>query len=163
MGKILPVFLALIGLGGGVGAGMALRPAPQEVVAINPCGDVTAQHTVVPEPASSEPAVVDYVKMNNQFIIPVVNDGRVSALVVMSLSLEVTTGGQELIFSREPKIRDAFLQVLFDHANAGGFDGNFTNGRNMTVLRDALRETAIKILGPTVTDVLIMDVVRQDV
>ena len=81
----------------------------------------------------------------------------------MSLSVEVTSGGQELIYEREPKLRDAFLQVLFDHANAGGFDGTFTNGRNMTILRDSLKEIAVTTLGSVITDVLVIDVVRQDI
>ena len=86
-----------------------------------------------------------------------------TALVVISLSLEMTSGGPELVFRREPKLRDSFLQVLFDHANSGGFEGNFTTGRKMDLLRGALRESAIKTLGNTVTNVLIADIVRQDV
>ena len=79
------------------------------------------------------------------------------------MNLEVAVGGRELVYQREPKLRDAFLQVLFDHANAGGFDGVFTSGRNMALLRDALKETAQKTLGETLNDVLIVDFVRQDV
>lgn len=163
MRRLLPILLALIGLGAGAGAGLALRPAPDEHAEINPCGDVDSHAEKEPTPAADDPAAVrDYVKLNNQFVIPVVEDEMVYALVVLSLSLEVTTGGQELIYQREPKIRDAFLQVLFDHANSGGFDGAFTNGRNMTILRDALRESAKSTLGKVVTDVLIIDIVRQD-
>ena len=166
MGKILPVLLILIGLGGGVGAGLALRPDHSEVVEINPCGDVTADEhaTEVALPTTTAEAnLLDYVKMNNQFVIPVVDEAKVQALVVLSLSLEVAPGGQELIYEREPKLRDVFLQVLFDHANSGGFDGVFTNGRNMTILRDSLKKVAVQTLGPIVLDVLILDVVRQDV
>ena len=163
MGKILPILLALVGLGGGIGAGIALRPDPAEMVSINPCGDenasVVAMHEEVVE---KDLGVLDYVKLNNQFVIPVVQDAMVSSLVVMSISLEVSTGGQEIIYEREPKLRDAFLQVLFDHANSGGFNGTFTNGRNMTILRDALQKVAIQVLGNVVTEVLIVDLVRQD-
>ena len=163
MKLLLPIILALIGLGFGAGAGYFLRPPPEDHAEINPCGD-SADHTAeTAQPDPDDPAAArDYVKMNNQFVIPVVESERVAALVVLSLSLEVTAGGQELIYEREPKIRDAFLQVLFDHANSGGFDGAFTNGRTMTILRDALRESAISTLGPVVTDVLIIDIVRQD-
>jgi hypothetical protein len=51
---------------------------------------------------------------------------------------------------------------MFDHANAGGFMGTFTDGSNMILLREALGEVAQSILGPDVTDVLIVDIVRQD-
>ncbi len=163
MRLLLPIIIALIGLGAGAGAGLFLRPPPVDHAEINPCGDVDEHTEAASKPDPDDPSTVrDYVKLNNQFVIPVVEDKKVKALVVLSLSLEVTAGGQELIYEREPKIRDSFLQVLFDHANSGGFDGAFTNGRNMTILRDALRESAISTLGKVVTDVLIIDIVRQD-
>lgn len=104
----------------------------------------------------------EYVKMNNQFVIPVLEDGRVNSMVIVSLSLEVTTGSSEQVYSREPKLRDAFLQVLFDHANAGGFRGAFTDGSNLILLRKALLEKARSVIGEDVQDVLISDIARQD-
>ena len=89
-------------------------------------------------------------------------DGRVSSLVVVSLSLEVTPGQVERVYEMEPKLRDGLLQVLFDHANSGGFNGSFTDGANLVLLREALLETALRIFGKDVTDVLIVDIVRQD-
>lgn len=165
MGKILPVIIALIGLGGGIGTGIVMRPPPEEVsdaVALGDMDETSDQSSVADSEVEEAEKGFDYVKLNNQFVVPVVNDTRVTALVVLSLSLEVAPGGNELIYDREPRIRDAFLQILFDHANSGGFDGVFTNGRSMTILRDALKETAIKTIGPLVKDVLIVDVVRQD-
>ena len=106
--------------------------------------------------------VPDYVKLSNQFVVPVVEDGRVAAMVILSLTLEVPPGTSEAIYAREPKLRDAFLQVLFDHANAGGFRGSFTDGANLVVLRNALGEVARKIMAGAVMDVLIADIVRQD-
>ncbi len=166
MGKILPILMALAGLGGGIGAGIALRPAPESPT-------VTAEEACqadCPEPASAPPdsgetsdgADSDFVKMNNQFVVPVVSDEKVTALVVMSLSLELVPGGTQVFYQREPKLRDAFLQVLFDHANSGGFDGIFTEGRKMDNLRDALREIAHKVMGDSVKDVLVTDILRQD-
>ena len=169
MGKLIPIILALVGLGGGIGAGMALRPPPDETALENPCGDMedpnapTAEDDDTGDDAeAAEEAAFDYVKLNNQFVVPVVQDGRVSSLVVMSLSIEVQPGQSEMVYEREPKLRDAFLRVMFDHANAGGFDGAFTNSNQMDVLRRALREVAQKTIGPTASDVLILDIVRQD-
>jgi hypothetical protein len=104
----------------------------------------------------------DYVKLSNQFVVPVVEEGRVAAMVILSLSLEVPAGTAETVFAREPKLRDVFLQVLFDHANAGGFRGAFTDGANLKLLRRALFEVASGVLGDLVSDVLIVDIVRQD-
>lgn len=174
IGKLLPILLVLIGVGGGIGAGLMLKPAPEpmEMLAANPCGDTGHDadgHAAASGDDHGEDgeeagdAAREYVKLNNQFVVPVVGQDKVESLVVMSLSVEVETGQQEQVFKREPKLRDAFLQVLFDHANMGGFAGAFTNSNNMDVLRRALRETARKVAGELITDVLIVDINRQDV
>ena len=67
------------------------------------------------------------------------------------------------IDSREPKLRDAYLQVLFDHANVGGFNGSFTSSGNMSILRRALLQTSQNLFGNLILDVLITDIARQDV
>lgn len=153
MGKILPFLLALVGLGLGLGAGVMLRPAPETPVE----AEAAAEHV------SAEPkAPPDYVKLNNQFVVPLVDDGRVASLVVLSLSLEVSSGHTADVYAREPKLRDAFLQVLFDHANTGGFRGSFTDGSNLVLLRQALKEKATSVAGDLVTDVLITEIARQD-
>ncbi|MCZ7674944.1 MAG: flagellar basal body-associated FliL family protein [Roseovarius sp.] len=104
----------------------------------------------------------DYVKLNNQFVVPVVAGKQVNSLVVMSLSIEIGEGKRDIVYAREPKLRDALLQVLFDHANMGGFAGTFTDGNTLDVLRAALTETARGILGDAVRNVLIVDIARQD-
>ena len=68
----------------------------------------------------------------------------------------------ELVFSKEPKLRDAFLRVLFDHAHVGGFNGTFTESGRLNVLRVALLEAAHSIVGSNVQDILITDIVRQE-
>ncbi|WP_417278567.1 flagellar basal body-associated FliL family protein [Celeribacter sp.] len=168
--KLLPILLALVGLGAGVGGGLMLRPDP-EIVQIDPCGDVGATDPNHPQPdahgdedhTDEENAAFEYVKLNNQFVIPDLEGGRVVAMVVLSLSLEARTGARETIYAREPKLRDAFLQVLFDHANTGGFKGAFTDSSTMNALRHALLEVAQKTIGPDINDVLVIDIVRQDI
>jgi hypothetical protein len=151
--KLLPVILVLVGLGAGLGAGLFLRP---------PLADPAEAEKAAVEAEEAEKAPPDYVKLNNQFVVPIVEGGRVASMVVLSLSLEVVPGNSETVYSREPKIRDVFLQVLFDHANTGGFRGSFTDGSNMTVLRRALKEKAVGVMGAIVTDVLITEIARQD-
>lgn len=151
LGKLLPILLILIGVGGGIGAGIMLRPAPDPAHEAPP-----AEVVVDPE------KMPEYAKLNNQFVIPVVEKGRVAAMVILALSLEVEKGKTEEVFTREPKLRDVFLQILFDHANAGGFNGSFTDGANLILLRKSLLEAAKSVLGTIVTDVLISDIARQD-
>lgn len=105
----------------------------------------------------------NYVKISNQFVVPVVQNERVSAMVVLSLSLEVAPGSGEVVYALEPKLRDGFLQVLFDHANMGGFGGAFTDASMLAVLRRSLLQVARRDLGDIVNNVLIVNIARQDV
>lgn len=152
IGKILPILLGIIGLLIGGGAGYFLRPAP------DPAEHVEEVKHEEPDPETAP----EYAKLSNQFIIPVVQKGKVVSMVIMSLSLEVETGATPEVYNAEPKLRDSFLQVMFDHANAGGFSGSYTDGSNLVLLRGALLEAAKSVLSEKVTDVLITDIVRQD-
>lgn len=173
LGKLFPVILAVVGLGGGVGAGYFLRPAPVAEEHAAAEGEAKPDEAHAKTGAEGEAAkdaghgdaeegAPEYVKLSNQFVVPVVEKGRVAAMVVLSLSLEVEAGSTEAVYQREPKLRDVFLQVLFDHANTGGFAGSFTDGSNLIVLRTSLKEAAGLVLGPVVHDVLITDIARQD-
>ncbi|MGP3696749.1 flagellar basal body-associated FliL family protein [Rhodobacter sp. NSM] len=169
---IIPLFLAIAGLGAGVGAGIMLRPEeePQATAEDAGNGHGTPQGEPAPEGGPHAAAAhegnpeeqPDYVKLNNQFIVPIVENGRVSSMMILSLSLEVPHGGSEQVYAVEPKLRDGMLSVLFDHANTGGFRGSFTESQNLVALRRALMEVARSVLGPSVSDVLITDIMRQD-
>ncbi len=172
---VLPVLLALLGVGAGVGAGLALRSNADDAGADAPesAEETAGQDTegaeaigpgIAPAPDRGRPPIdeIEFVRLNDQFLVPVLRQGGVDALVVVSVSLEVRLGLRDVVVAREPKLRDAFLGVMFDHANAGGFDGTFTSGPRMSTLRQNLWEAARPILGPDVFDVLITDLVRQD-
>lgn len=180
MKKLLPLILLLIGSGAGVGAGIFLRPEP----AIEPKDTATAAHDETAkmpdihqtddhsadathddrdEAAGSDLYGTEYAKLNNQFVVPIILRDKVTALVVLALSIEVPQGQMDVVYQREPKLRDSFLQVLFDHANVGGFEGNFTNALELGRLRAALREVAQRDLGKDlIKDVLIVEIARQD-
>ena len=159
MMKLLPLVLLLIGVGAGVGAGIFLRPEAMPV-----SDDEDSQEVVVEEAEANDDEALtnEFVKMSNQFVVPIVNDESVQALVVMSLSLEVPAGQKDAVYAREPKLRDSLLQIMFDHANVGGFDGAFTEANNLAVLRRALLEASQKVMGKQVADVLIIEIARQD-
>lgn len=163
LSKLLPVILLIVGTAGGIGAGIMLAPEPE-------VADAAAAGEPAPKPAKTEdPAAVseedqrEYIKVSNQFVVPVVERDNLTSLVVLSLSLETKKGIAEKVHAYEPKLRDVFLQVLFDHANMGGFRGAFTRSDVLAPLRTALREAAQQHLGKDVYDVLIMEISRQDV
>lgn len=161
MKKLLPILLVLLGLGGGVGAGFMLRPPPGEPEACAPAVDCPEPVEERPEPTASDKPT-SFASLKKQFVIPVLRDGQVVALVVASLALEVDEGTDELAFIREPKLRDAFLQVMFIHAHSGGFNGNFTQDAALRDLKLRLYEVALPIMGEALHGVLITEIVRQD-
>ena len=166
LGKILPLVFLVIGTGAGVGAGIYLRPAQQS---LQPAEVEThdesqpAEDGHLEEEADGHDTPVQYIKMNNQFVVPLVKDSDVISLVVLALSLEVPENQQDEVYRHEPKLRDSFLQVLFDHANVGGFDGAFTSARNLGLLRAALTEMGQRDMGKdAIRNVLITEIARQD-
>lgn len=184
---LIPVVLLIMGLGGGIGAGVMLGGSPEEPMMDAETGSSTEEMASEEdsnetedgegdETSSEEPAGyadegpvtpgssenLEYVRLNNQFVVPVVRDAAVRHLVVMSLTVEIEAGQAELVFNREPRLRDAFLRVMFSHANAGGFEGSFTSPTSLNPLRSGLRDAAYDVLGSIVNDVLIVEIVRQD-
>lgn len=162
--KLLPIIFLIFGSAMGVGAGYFMRQPENAAPAKHTEKETEKQSEHTADKAhKTDKDEKAYVKLNNQFVVPVVKNKAVVALVVLSLSLEVPEYEKDGVFKREPKLRDSFLQVLFDHANMGGFDGAFTDANNLAVLRNALREVGQKDLGQDVLyDVLILDIARQD-
>lgn len=148
---LFPILMILVSASGGAAAGWWLRPEPDVAAA-----DI--ELAALPEPA----AEVSYYKLPNQFVVPVVENGRVAAVVLMSLTLQLRGETAEQVAFQEPKLRDEFLKVLFERANVGGFRGNFTGESQVAQLRHSLVEAARLVLPGVVDDILITDLLRQD-
>ena len=192
MKKLMPVVIALLGLGAGIGAGMALKPAPEpeEVAAAcppparrrrarrrrpgarrggrRPRGGRPLRRAADPFAAAADhgPTLegeLAYVPMEKPFVVPIFEDEKVVAMVVVSLSVETEAEAAPKIEGLKPRLRDSFLKVMFRHANSGGFDGSFTGGRKMEDLKSALRAAAQEVLHEKpVGEVLITEIARQD-
>lgn len=169
--KLLPVICLVIGTGAGIGAGIFLGSGETKAEVEKTEKVEKAEKETKEKPAKSKGkdkgkkgggGGFEYLKLTKQFVVPIVEDEEISALVTMSLSLEANSAITDTFYAIEPKLRDGFLQVLFDHANTGGFDGAFTHSDNLSTLRKSLLEVAKKDLGDDVSKVLIMSVSRQD-
>jgi flagellar protein FliL len=161
MRRLLPILLMVLGLAAGAGAGFFLRPAPA------PGDAATAEAEAEAEPAQAavsptRPEGAEVMRLPNPFLVPLIGEGRVRAMMVLGLALEVAPGHPVDMQRDEPRLRALFLQKLFDHANLGGFDGVFTGGEALLTLRRSLLEAARATFGPLIHDVLIVDLVRQD-
>ena len=144
MKKLLPVLFVLFGLAAGAAAGVFVpKKEEAETTDVSECTPSEDQEVA----GSVENFDTEYVKLNNQFVVPVVSDDLIKSLVVLSLSIEIKEGMAEVVYAVEPKLRDSFLQVLFDYAHLGGFDGAFTNSDNVIRLKEQLYRSAKDILG----------------
>jgi hypothetical protein len=186
MKALMPLLIALLGLGAGVGAGLMLKPAaaPEETACAAP--EPASEHDAaeaeedahvdpcapaVPDPFAPVPAAekkpaaeLAYVPMDKPFVVPVFAGEKVTAMVVLSLSVETEAEAAHDVEAVEPRLRDSFLKVMFRHANSGGFDGSFTSGRKMDDLKSALLNAAREVMAETpVEEVLITEIARQEV
>lgn len=180
---LLPIVIALVGLGGGVGAAIMLRPDPVDEAAAEGlmCSCTDLEHLALMEKEADEMAMKEemaekeamdeeegyddsseYVELGEQFVVPVVEEGSVIALVVMTLSVEIAPGFANEVNAHRPKLRDLFLRELLDHANLGGFRGSFTSNGTLDRLRRALRERGQRAMGEDLRDILILDINRQE-
>ena len=169
--KILVFLLAPLGLVGGLAAGHFAAPAsieeepPVEAVEdAHPQGDQEhAQPTPAPRKHAPKPeGESDYAKLDKHFVVPIVEEESVASLVVVTLAIEVNKGATELVYLHEPKLRDEFLSVLFNHGRSGAFHGAFTERRNLDDLRASLNEAASYVLGDAARQVLLTSIVKQD-
>ena len=175
---MLPLVFLLVGTGGGIGAGLALKPAEDpdtadddnavpeagaDLAAAARCGEV--DHVAADDHAApiTTEAETQYVEFSQQFVVPVVENDRIAAMMVLTLGVEVPAGTADGVYAAEPRLRDSMLQNMFTHANIGGFSGNFTDAGKMRILRQDLLKSARAVLGDTALDVLVLDLVRQDV
>ncbi len=179
MKLLIPIVLVLVGLGAGAGAGLMLKPPPPveepHDAAKAACPEGSTEHC---DPAAaadpyeapakegehgkSEEEQI-YVAFEKPFVIPIFKDDKVVAMVVVSLSNAVGKESESAVKAAEPLLRDAYLKVMFRHANSGGFDGSFTAGQKMRDLKSGLLEAAKNTLPePPISEVLITDIARQD-
>lgn len=175
MSKLLPILLVVIGLLAGIGAGFALRPPSleEECMKMAEDGKMSADgmagemdedacKEVEKEKEPKEKVATAFAELERQFVVPILANEKVVALVVASLALEVDEGSEEGALGLEPKLRDSFLTVLFVHAHSGGFDGDFTSQAAIEDLKGRLFEAASDIIGDTLHDVLLTEIVRQE-
>lgn len=159
--KLLAILLIPLGLIGGLAGGHFLAPPPPEPM------EKAEQKEGAEKPPKKPPKLdlsnTDYAKLDKHFIIPVVEEGAVSALVVVTMAIEVDKESRDLVFEHEPKLRAEFLNVFFNHAQSGGFSGVFIQTQLMNDLRGSLNAAAWGVLGDAAHQVLITSLTRQDV
>lgn len=165
--KLIFLLLPLLGVLGGAFAGDMLKGKPPEEAGA-PGSDAEAGAAADPHSADAGSGhasyageEVDWFTFPSQFFVPLVRQGDMSAIMILTLVLETDKGKLEALGQQEHRLRDALLRQLMIHANTGGFDGNFTVERNLQTLRDSLLTAARSATDLPVRAVLIQDLARQ--
>ncbi|MFA8386133.1 MAG: flagellar basal body-associated protein FliL [Pelagibaca sp.] len=161
--KIMPLFALLFGLAGGGAAAIFLAPPPDDEPmsqATAPDAQTETSQDVLQNGASDS---FEIVKLPSQFVVPVIMDNRVRAMVILTVALEVEVGQGDRVRALEPKLRDEFLAELFGLAALDGFKDEMISRTTLELVKRALSVRSIEVLGLQNVNVLVTDMARQDV
>jgi len=169
MKKLLPIIIALIGLGGGVAAGAVMKPVEEHVVGEHAGdghgemadaghGDGHGDKSLKNEKDAED---LIYVGLEKPFFVPVIRHGRTNTLVRLDIHLEVPEDMKEDVAKHDPKLRDAFLRTVMNFSYEDGFS-RVQGGEGFAILRDDLLISAREILGSSVKAVLIGEILTRD-
>lgn len=175
MKKILLLIVPIIALIGGAMGGDMMR-AKDAAPADHATADVEAGHDTETDDHAAAPAKDDHggdghgdapagvatFTFPTQFFVPLMRNGDMGGIMIVTLSLETTGESLSAMQQQEHRLRDALLRQLMVAANTGGFDGNFTVEGRQRPLRDGLLKAAKSATELPVTSVLIEDIARQN-
>lgn len=105
---------------------------------------------------------ISYLKFKRQFVVPVMQDGTIQALVIMNFNLVLDDHAPDNVFSYEPKLRDALTRELLGLSNAGIFGENLTSAASYETMREKLLTASRAVVKEGISDILILDVARQE-
>ena len=112
--------------------------------------------------SSSDSGNVAYLKFKRQFVVPVMQNGKIDALVIMNLNLELNDDVPDNAYSLEPKLRDALTRELLTLSDDDMFGTNLTSADSYEVLRSTLLRAAKAVMPEGIEDILILDIARQE-
>lgn len=104
---------------------------------------------------------LSWYRFPSQFFIPLIRQGEVADIMVVTATIEMPKSAEEDIYRQEHRLRDAVLRQMLIHANSGGFDGNFTSEAHLNALRRELLAAAQQVAGKNIKAILIEDIVKQ--
>lgn len=104
----------------------------------------------------------EFLKFKRQFVVPVMREDTVQALVLLNLGLEVTSKKRNELFRMEPRFRDAFIRELLSLSDSGYLHGDLTSPATYEVVRETLLRAANEVADEGIVNVLILDLSRQD-
>lgn len=158
LNKVLPIIIVLIAVGGAGYAAMMMKGGPQPAPKAAADHGTDEVHGVKPE----DLAGVGYFDFQRNFLVPVIGDSEVQAIVLMTLSIEMDESAIEEVRGREPRIRDQFMKTLLALSHEGVFDNDITDPATYETIRVRLSRVGQTVVHESVRSVLIVDFGRQD-
>lgn len=176
MKLILPILLAVLGLFGGVAAGVAFKPQPAESHEDVETGDADAHgddahghddahsedHGMVVTIEAATDSV--YHPLSRRLFVPFERDNGRAAFATVEITLELPPEPEALdfIMAHEPKAMDAFFRVLVGFAATGAFEERTRASDTLRELSEALEAAAGAVFGDYVRGVLISNLLTND-
>jgi len=108
------------------------------------------------------PAVI-YYKFTREFVVPIIRNGRVSSLVILNLNLEADASIERELFDMEPKLRDNIMTTLITLSNDGTTFESMTSVKNYESIRSLVLQNLGSVVKEGITNVLIVDLAKQDI
>ncbi|MGD1868928.1 MAG: hypothetical protein ACFB0F_05325 [Neomegalonema sp.] len=164
MNKLMLVGVIVAGALAGGAVGFVMMPEPPELTEEEKKkAQEEAKKKAKAEKMAKKATEYDYLRLDRQFVVPIIEDGSVRSLVVLELNLEIEPGASERIYSIEPRVRDALLAQLHRTAQEGGFVDRLGTSSFLNELREDLRLALKPILGDDLHSDLIGNNVRRAV
>ena len=166
MVKFISILLILTGICLGAGGGLAyeiFRANYPEIKNYSKLAVFVEDHLKSNPERPEEQLEFEVVEFKKPFIVPVIVNGQLQSLISLSLGVEVEPEYSLVLEHMKPKMRDLFLQIMFQHANAGAFSGVYTETERLAALRKNLLQIIEANIEFGVRDLFITDVARQEV
>ncbi len=112
--------------------------------------------------SGGEAGEVIYFKFSREFVVPVVSQGRVTALVILNLNLEADADMSQKLFEMEPKLRDNIMTTLITISNDGKTFESMTDLENYESIRSMVMMNLKSVMATGIHNVLIVDLAKQD-
>ncbi len=110
----------------------------------------------------SSSSAITYMKFKRQFVVPIMDKGKIHSLVILNINLELDKSAPQSAYTLEPKLRDAIMRELLALSHQGAFSDDLTSSATYDKLRASLLAASQEVLKKGVKNVLILDLMRQD-
>lgn len=107
---------------------------------------------------SEKPEAPETFRFREQFIVPVLDEGLPSAILVLDLEIELDKKTLDKASAYESRLRDLFMEILLQQGARGSLRDIVYESPARLFLKDELRDAAITVVGDGVSSVYIHNV-----